>query len=303
MIIRTIENNTLSWPSPLLLVVCMAGGIAIGLIVHFTFYPIGKWLSSHEHLTEHHEIANHFIGVVGVIYAVLVGFIVVTAWQAHHRAQDLTMQEQRDVKDLFQLSGAYPANRETESVRKMLHDYAHEMSVEWRQMAKGVVICGDCASSGRDCGANTSAQPADQLNHCIRERTFGLKPVTPQEEVIYREGIDLTRSFSESREQIRYRYKQRTLQSIIWWSFLLGALILAFMTYLVPGQNRRSQLFRTAAFFGVIGMMVALALVFDHPFVGKVQVDGSQWGRMETTFASALARDKRLKSDPLGMCP
>jgi hypothetical protein len=44
---------------------------------------------------------------VGVIYAVLVAFVVVTAWQTNDHAKDLTMQEQHEVDDMFHLYAAF----------------------------------------------------------------------------------------------------------------------------------------------------------------------------------------------------
>jgi hypothetical protein len=50
----------------------------------------------------------------------------------------------------------------------------------------------------------------------------------------------------------------------------------------VEGQSRVLHAIRTSGFFAMIGMLVALAFIFDHPFVGASQISGGA----EDTFAN-----------------
>jgi hypothetical protein len=105
---------------------------------------------------------------------------------------------------------------------------------------------------------------------------------------VYEEGIRLVQSFSENREERRRRYQERALQGALWFSFILGATILVFMTYFVEGQSRVLHGIRTSGFFAMIGMLVALAFIFDRPFVGASQVSGGEWNVLQTHFAQDL---------------
>jgi hypothetical protein len=60
------------------------------------------------------------------------------------------------------------------------------------------------------------------------------------------------------------------------------------MTYFVRGQGHRAQLVRTTALFGMMGMMIALALIFDRPFVGSMQVTPDAWKTLVGHFDSDL---------------
>src|SRR6202051_4291238 len=97
-----IDEATLGWNAGWLLLLWMGIGLATGFIVHIAFWLLltpyrarRPRRRSHEIDSQHthkfdtrrsHEIAPHFFGVVGVIYAVLVAFVVVTAWQVRARA-------------------------------------------------------------------------------------------------------------------------------------------------------------------------------------------------------------------------
>lgn len=289
---RFIEGVTLGWPTWALLVFCVAVGIVVGVALHRVLSPVGRWFSSHKVLSEHHEIAGHFFGVVGVIYAVLVAFVVVTAWQSHRRAEDLTLDEQRSVGDLFQIDGHYHGNYpQAKTSRSVLARYAGDMNDEWGKMKKGAPLCGEYSKPFVRCAMDERPERAtDGCGYDILQLTFGIRPNkgAADDAILYHEGIDLARTISEEKREVRIHYRERTLPGIIWTAFLLGALILAAMTYCVSGQNRRSQAVRTASFFGMIGMMVALALVFDHPFMGRMQVDGSEWGTMYDQYREEL---------------
>ena len=313
------QVHTLDLNPGLLLIIFILLGIAVGIVVHFAFVPVGKWLSSHKYLREHSETANHFIGVVGVIYAVLVAFVVVTAWQARDHAEEISIQERHNVDDLFHLDDAYRDPKDTayldrnaESVRRMLRAYTTKMQIEWYQMQENVPLCLDTATTGPACEFNgkiTVSKRANDLAHCIRERTFALPPTKTQAQVIYRqviyqEGIRLAQNFSENRAERRHHYMEATLQPILWESFFWGALILVGMTYFVGGQDQRSHLSRTAALFAMIGLLVALAFVFDHPFVGSMHInDVDKWNALQVHFDADLNSDKVLKGTALpAMC-
>jgi hypothetical protein len=281
-----IESFVLSWNSIVLVFAFVTLSAAFGLLVDWQLARLSRWLEKGGHLHEKHEMAGHFIGVVGVIYAVLVAFIVVTAWQTNDHAKDLTMQEQHEIDDLFHLDAAFH-NSDGDGIRLMLANYAAVMSDEWKEMKRGDQLCLDTAET---CPASSSkpSQEANRMAHCIREATFDLVPETRQQQVVYEEGIPLVQSFSEHREERRRRYQERALQGALWFSFFLGATILVFMTYFVEGQSRVLHAIRTSGFFAMIGMVVALAFIFDRPFVGASQISGSEWDVMQTHFAQDL---------------
>jgi flagellar biosynthesis protein FliQ len=301
-----VDNATLSWPPALLLILWIVIGVATGVVVHLVFSLVLNLVRRRPRAAARpHEIASHFFGVVGVIYAVLVAFVVVTAWQVRTRAEDLMIGEQHNVDYLFHLDVAYP-NHQARLTRYLLRDYAVDTSAEWGQMERGIPLCGDISEIDVNCFGPLGAvsERANRLVHCIVELTVGLPAARPdsrfkptsellqRNQAIYQEDIATIKAIIESREERRLRYNERTLQPILWTAFLLGALILAAMTYLISGQERAEQLIRTCALFGMVGMMSAIALVFDRPYSGTTHVDGHMWAAMVKHFDSDLGNPK-----------
>ena len=202
--IPRFESFLLSWNAIVLVLAFVMLSAALGLVVDWRLSRFSRWLDKRGYLREkHHELGGHFIGVVGVIYAVLVAFVVVTAWQANDHDKDLTMQEQHAVDDLFHLDYSFH-NSEGHRIRLMLAGYAKVMTEEWGEMKRGDQLCLDTTES---CPPSSSkpSQAANQLAHCIAEATFDLLPKTSQQQVVYEAGIQLVQRFSESREERRRR--------------------------------------------------------------------------------------------------
>jgi len=281
-------------------------GIVVGLIVHasFSFFATPAADSEENRPRQPQpgkrpqhpdELAGHFVGVVGVIYAVLVAFVVVTAWQSRDHAQDITLQEQSNVNDLFHLYEAYH-NSDALAVRFMLRDYSIFTWSEWTQMKSGQDLCPIESESNLACSLTQGAvsRRTNDLAHCIRMVAASLQPSTYQEQVLYQEGLRIIQNLARDRGERRLRYRERTLKPILWLAFLLGALILVAMTYWVPEQESIGQLVRTTALFAMVGLMLALAFVFDRPFSGVLQIRGDAW----TVIAQHFDHDLRDTQKP-----
>ena len=266
-----IDDQTLGWNPSWILILWMGIGLATGAAVHVVFWLL---LTPYRHRLQggrsrqaegghleadgghSHEIAPHFFAVVGVIYAVLVAFVVVTAWQVRARAEDLMIQEQHSVDYLFHLNEAVKSSR-ARDLQFFLRDYAVYTLAEWGQMQRGEQICRDISESDIACFGSEGAvsKRANLLVHCMTVLTVDIPTAQSYERVdlaaqqrndaLYTQSLRVLQVILESRGERRLRYNERTLQPILWTAFLLGALLLAGMTYFVRGQSFGGQSLRT----------------------------------------------------------
>jgi hypothetical protein len=307
-----IDAWILNWPPTVLLLAFVVLGAATGVCVHVVLAWVTDlpWCRKYLH-HEHHEIASHFVGVVGLIYGILIGLVVVTAWQERDDGARLTLAEQHSVDDLFHVMLSFRAGPAT-NIRWLLLNYTDTMSAEWNAMRAGEPLCLDITQSASTCPARVVdsrgnstvyavSQVANNDTECVRDNLSKLVPVTYQQLALYQEALGLIANLSENRVERHRRYARSTLQGILWGSFFLGALILAGMTYFVAGQDRRSQLVRTTALFAMVGMMWALAFVFDHPFMGSLQINGQNWQTMSEHFSHDLGDPEAVP--PSVSCP
>ena len=66
-------------------------------------------------LERHNEVAGFIYAVIGVVYAVLLGFAAVTVWEGYDKAQAAVEREADDLADLFRDAQTFPQDTRTKS--------------------------------------------------------------------------------------------------------------------------------------------------------------------------------------------
>ena len=79
-------------------VLTIAVSVAIALLVR-RFFP-------HEQLREHNDVAGFIYAVVGVIYAVVLGLVLVSVWERTFEAEDLVAHEATIVAGMYRAASA-----------------------------------------------------------------------------------------------------------------------------------------------------------------------------------------------------
>ncbi len=88
-------------------------------------------------LQDHHDVAGFFIGVLGVIYAVLLAFVVIVVWEDYLDASQNSDAEANQLVDLYWLAEGFD---DAERDRIQLASRAYGQDVienEWDSMADG----------------------------------------------------------------------------------------------------------------------------------------------------------------------
>ena len=67
-----------------------------------------------EVLERHNEVAGFIYAVIGVVYAVLLGFAAVTVWEGYDKAQAAVEREADDLADLFRDAQTFPRDTRTQ---------------------------------------------------------------------------------------------------------------------------------------------------------------------------------------------
>ena len=109
---------------------------------------------------DHNDVAGFIIAVVGVIYAVLLAFVVVVSWENFSGAENVVGQEASALRNTYRDSTAFPPE-----VRERIHtnvrDYARTaIDREWPAMADGQPGDPQVAAVLDDFSANLTALPA-----------------------------------------------------------------------------------------------------------------------------------------------
>jgi hypothetical protein len=205
-------------------------------------------------LESHHDVAGFILAVIGVVYAVLLAFVVIVVWQQFEDAKADATEEAVLVGNLYRDTVLF-GERGGEA-RQALRRYARSVvDREWPQMAEH----------------HRGSRATDQaLNHVWRSyRALGVQRAG--EEPFYAEAVRSLHSATELRE-IRISNSGAQLPGAMWAVLIAGAVISIGFTYFFGVGNFAAQVLMMSALAAIVGLALFLIVSLDLPYTGDVGV-------------------------------
>jgi hypothetical protein len=213
-------------------------------------------------LTEQQQ--NTLLGpfsLVATLYAFLIGFVVVTLWHNFNDAGHIVAGEAETIAVLYRLSDGLPGG---DAVQSSVVEYVSSVKEdEWPEMAMGRV-----------------SSKTEAIYQKIWRDGLNLTPQTAREQALYSELVHQLSELS------RYR-RDRTLHilgdmpDVLWWTLVLGGLLLLIDLYFLSIGSRRVQIVVDGIVIGMLLLMLYLAVEFNGPFRGDVKVSPKAFEIME----------------------
>jgi hypothetical protein len=207
----------------------------------------------HEDVVPQHEVAGFLIAVVGVIYAVVLAFVVVISWEQYTAAATDAASEAGAIGSLYRDAVALgPQGRQ---LRRAVSQYAHQVAyVEWPYVAKHLE-----EDPGTSRELNTVWKAVTQL-----------KTTATQAELARRAVDDITQANVNRRERIDQSGSQ--LPTPLWIVVLAGGVLTIGFCYFFSLENVRAQAAMISILAALIALSVFVILALDLPFSGDVAV-------------------------------
>ena len=192
--------------------------------------------------------------MLGVIYGVLLTFVVIVVWEDFKDAKSAVMQEANHLGDIIRLSTGLPAPLPRQ-VREAAIHYAQVVSDdEWKAMR-------------RDEASHQAQAAMDKLWQII----LAVEVSTARESALYTEMLDRLTELSNWRRE-RLHASHESIHTVLWALLWAGGLVTIVFTYFFGVKSIRSQVLMTAALTGEIAFILFLIAMLDHPFRGDVTV-------------------------------
>jgi hypothetical protein len=217
-------------------------------------------------LEAHTDVAGFLIAVIGVIYGVLVAFVVVAVWEDYEDARTAAEQEANGLGGLGHLTALLPAA----TGRRILlaaDTYARVViEEEWEMMSRG------------------AASPhAEKLLDGIWQSVKTVDPRTRREEILYDGMLARLAQIGDARRR-RILASHHGVPAVLWSLLLGGAIITIGFTYFFGVRNPGAQALMVMALAGVIGLNLFLILTIDYPFSGDSRVSPDAFQRVRSHF-------------------
>ena len=149
-------------------------------------------------------MAGFIYAVLGVVYAVLLGLVVVAVWEQWNAAADWADQEASELAEVFWVADRMPESK-GHNIQELVHSYARVVvKEEWPLMRQG-----------------KSSQKAWALLAEIRSEVQDFQPSTPAQTVLYEQGLERVHDLADARRE-RLLLADHGLPAILWVVLIIG---------------------------------------------------------------------------------
>jgi hypothetical protein len=240
--------NSPPWMSSGVLV--LGGIIASGLVL-----VVLTRLVSEGTRHSHNEFTLFTVTNMAVLYAVLLAFIAIAAWEDLSKASEVVRTEASLVEDLyFDAQGVEDKGLMAELRTGLRHYLQAVVDSEWPEQRAGCV--------------SDAASPA--WRH-IRVILAAFKPATSGDAIVMQEMLHTLNELYNAR-RARLDAAAGRIPSPVWWVIIfLGVLIVGF-TALAGMRSFWVHFVLLAGFTTAIVIVVALIVQLDYPFRGEISV-------------------------------
>jgi len=216
-----------------------------------------------EVLERHNEVAGFIYAVIGVVYAVLLGFTAIIVWEQYRHAQQGVEREANALADLYRDAQVFPPEvRKQLEVR--LRAYARVVvEKEWPAMAEG----------------KSSPEAWEAVNRLWRAY-HDFRPQDDHQRAWYGESLQRLNELGDHRRD-RLLSIRSGVPGVMWMALLgAGAVTIGF-TFFFGARNARAQGLMIAALSVTIAVVLFSILALEHPFAGITRVEPDAFHQLE----------------------
>jgi hypothetical protein len=236
--------------------------VVIGIVVACfvgVHAALQRFLKS-EVLRRHNDVAGYLFSAVGVLYAVLLGFVVVVVWEKYDGTIANVQEEVDAAGDLYHVVDGFPEALRVR-VRTDLTKYAQTViAIEWPAMGRNQPVPETGSKLIEDAAYTVNTfSPHDQRGYNAQQASIGNEQ----------------RLFDARRQ--RLVRAEPAVPGVLWFALVTGALAMVSFCYIFGVENRPAQLLMTAILVGLIAILFVVIGEFAGPFSGSVMVSSEGW--------------------------
>jgi hypothetical protein len=225
-------------------------------------------------LKGNHEVAGYLLSIVGTLYSVLLGLIVVDTQSKYQEAKEMTQQEADSCLDLFHLAYTMPI-----PVRTKMHKHLQEYM--------RIVDANEWESATEDGGFDESAKYEFRN---IWWTIVDFEPQTGKEENAYQNILEEAQDLSDGR-RFRLQKARAGLPDIMWGVLISGGVLTVLFTYLFEVESARAQIFMTGIVALALSLNVLLVALFSNPYKGYMRISSYPF-KYDLKVMSELLKDR-----------
>ena len=225
-----------------------------------------RWVGV-EVLKLNNEVAGFIYAVIGVVYAVLLGFTAIIVWEQYDKAQAVVEQEANELADLHRDAQTFPddVRRELET---RLRTYARSVvEKEWPAMVE----------------RKSSPEAWEAYNQLWR--TYHLfQPENEHEKIWYAQSLTRMNQLGDQRRLRLLSSRSEGVPGVMWVVLLGAGVVTIGFSFFFGTRNSTAQVLMTAGLAMTIALVLLSILAMQHPFAGITRVEPDAFNQFLEIF-------------------
>lgn len=243
--------------------------VGSSILVSLLILGAVRAIVSHERLTPHNEVSGFVYAAIGVIYAVILGFAVVTEWEDYDDAKTNVTAEASTLGNLYRIAEGLP-DSSREAIQQSVIAYADTVvNDEWDAMD------------------NRTAPSQQAIAHVDSMWTafYEMELSGPTEEGLYAAGLEQMDSLGEHRRE-RMEDAEAGVLGVVWGVLIGGAVLTVLFPCLFGVENTLVHSLIIGTLAATLGLLLFLVYDLNHPFHGDVRIGPQAFMRIIEQFGT-----------------
>lgn len=275
--LEDLSEVTTMYPSATLVGSCIV--IVVLVLVSLGGLMFVRRILKLEELESHHPVTDPLLQVVGMMFAILLGFMVGDAMSRFTQARMIVQQEASSIADVFRLAGGF-SNPERDNIRSLCSRYADDViNDEWPKLA-----------------AKKTSNKVWKTYNELWATLNGIKVKDDSEACVLQCILPCMVSVGDNR-RMRVEAMHNGLPAALWGVLGMAGVATIMFTFLFAAPNRILQMVMTSIITIVMGLNVFMLASYDDPFSGDVMVSPDAFVVDQKTFKMATDKADPYESD------
>jgi hypothetical protein len=256
-----------AWLHSLSLFWLVAFVFGVAVLVTAAIYAVVISLSTGERGRAFASISPGLLPPMGIIFALLVGFLAAQVWGAGERGAAAVSEEASSLRSVVLLSSEFPGPPEAR-MRSLVHRHIEDaVTKDWPQMAER--------------GAKLSVVPQPLAD--LQALVLGLRPDSPGQTIAQQEIVKSVEQALDARRQ-RIIVSQSSVNGAKWGAVISLATLTLLAIAFVHSGNRRTAAIAMALFAAAASVAIVMIAAQERPFAGHFAVTPTPLEQVEPTL-------------------
>jgi hypothetical protein len=201
-------------------------------------------------------VGEYIAMMVGVLYALVLGIVLVSVWEARDDAQSSVQSEASGLNQIALLAQAVPAPNGPE-IRQDVQAYENiVVTVEWPEMAAHLPL---------------SPQGWAALTR-LTDAIEAYQPTTDVQQNLSAEALSQLSTVYDARHS-RQEEAADGLSPVLWVGLILGGLLTIVFVFCFGVRRSGNHMTMVMGLAGLVGFLMVMVFELNHPFSGSMGID------------------------------